>query len=197
MRLDIALIVVGDTLLNLWCGCMNPMRMRRNLMPDILLACANAERIPLADDSVHVVVTSPPYWQQRDYDLDDAGIGLEGTMQDWLEAMSRVSKEIFRVLRPDGVFWCNVGEKYLPDQTLSGMSDALKNRFIADGWYHRSTIIWSKLNPMPESLSGWRWEPCRGKVEAGGTSGDALTTNRLGKGVRLGDQTPAFFSTSA
>jgi len=46
-------------------------------MPDILLACANAERIPLADDSVHVVVTSPPYWQQRDYDLDDAGIGLD------------------------------------------------------------------------------------------------------------------------
>ena len=136
-------------------------------MPSLLLAAANAERIPLRDGCVHAVVTSPPYWQQRDYGLGEAGIGLEGTMQNWLDAMSRVSKEIFRVLRPDGVYWCNIGEKYLPDQTLSGMSDALKNRFIADGWHHKSTIIWSKPNPMPESLSGWRWERCRVKVRSG------------------------------
>lgn len=34
----------------------------------------------------------------------------------------------------------------------------------ADGWVLRSTIIWAKRSPMPESLSGWRWEKCRVKV---------------------------------
>lgn len=34
----------------------------------------------------------------------------------------------------------------------------------ADGWYWRSTVIFSKVNPMPESIQGWRWERCRVKV---------------------------------
>lgn len=34
----------------------------------------------------------------------------------------------------------------------------------ADGWYLRSGIIWHKQNPMPESVSGWRWERCRVKT---------------------------------
>jgi len=37
----------------------------------------------------------------------------------------------------------------------------------ADGWWVRSNVVWSKPNPMPESLSGWRWEQCKVKVKAG------------------------------
>ena len=39
----------------------------------------------------------------------------------------------------------------------------------ADGWYWRSTIIWAKRSPMPESISGWRWRQCRVKVGVNGT----------------------------
>lgn len=34
----------------------------------------------------------------------------------------------------------------------------------ADGWYLRSTIIWHKRSPIPESVSGWRWVPCKVKI---------------------------------
>jgi DNA modification methylase len=37
----------------------------------------------------------------------------------------------------------------------------------ADGWWVRSDVVWAKPNPMPESLSGWRWEQCKVKVKAG------------------------------
>lgn len=41
----------------------------------------------------------------------------------------------------------------------------------ADGWWLRSTVIWSKPNPMPESVNGWRWERCRAKVGNGEPDG--------------------------
>jgi len=47
---------------------------------------------------------------------------------------------------------------------------------------------------MPESLSGWRWVRCRVKVKAGGTSGDPLETNRLGKGVDLRNAPEGWFA---
>ena len=34
----------------------------------------------------------------------------------------------------------------------------------ADGWFVRSTVVWDKRNPMPESVNGWRWEKHRVKV---------------------------------
>ena len=36
---------------------------------------------------------------------------------------------------------------------------------VADGWCLRSTVIWQKLSPMPESVSGWRWRRCRIKIK--------------------------------
>lgn len=41
----------------------------------------------------------------------------------------------------------------------------------ADGWILRSTVIWHKRSPMPESISGWRWVKCRVKVSGGGGGG--------------------------
>lgn len=37
-----------------------------------------------------------------------------------------------------------------------------------DGWWVRSTVVWQKKSPMPESLSGWRWVRCRVKVDGTG-----------------------------
>jgi len=47
----------------------------------------------------------------------------------------------------------------------------------ADGWYWRSTIVWAKKSPMPESVSGWRWVKCGKKVRV---------ANRGGEGYRVG-----------
>jgi len=65
----------------------------------------------LPDESVHCVVTSPPYWGLRDYGV--AGqIGLEPTLSEFLDALVEVFREMRRVLRSDGVFWLNMGDAY-------------------------------------------------------------------------------------
>ena len=71
----------------------------------------NALQIPLADQSVHCVVTSPPYWGLRDYGV--AGqLGLEPTFDEYLTNMLRVFNEVHRVLRDDGTLWLNMGDGY-------------------------------------------------------------------------------------
>lgn len=65
----------------------------------------------LADESVHCVVTSPPYFGLRDYGMGDQ-IGLEPSPQEFVAAMVEVFREVRRVLRPDGTFWLNLGDSY-------------------------------------------------------------------------------------
>jgi DNA modification methylase len=65
----------------------------------------------LPADSVHCVVTSPPYWCLRDYGV--AGqIGLEASYQDYVAEMVAVFRDVRRVLRPDGTLWVNLGSSY-------------------------------------------------------------------------------------
>lgn len=65
----------------------------------------------LPDESVHCVMTSPPYWRQRDYGM--AGqIGLERTPEGFVSALRDVFSEVRRVLRADGTCWMNMGDKW-------------------------------------------------------------------------------------
>ena len=74
---------------------------------------SDARSIPLADQSVHCVVTSPPYFGLRIYaDNDDRGIGLESTVEDYIGNLVDVFREVRRVLRDDGVAWLNLGDSY-------------------------------------------------------------------------------------
>lgn len=75
----------------------------------------NAFQIPLADDSVDLIVTSPPYWALRAYedegDQYEGQIGAEPTPQDFLDALWAVTKECQRVIRPSGSIFVNLGDK--------------------------------------------------------------------------------------
>jgi DNA modification methylase len=71
----------------------------------------------LPDNSVHCVVTSPPYWNLRDYkDADGKSvsgqIGLEPTLEEYLDKIVMVFEEVRRVLRSDGTCWVNLGDCY-------------------------------------------------------------------------------------
>jgi DNA modification methylase len=136
----------------------------------------------LPADSVHCVVTSPPYWGLRDYGI--AGqLGLEPTPDAYVAAMVEIFREVRRVLRKDGTLWLVLGDSYAAggrgggangskQQTnvgsLLGSKDApngLKPKDLvgipwriafalqSDGWTLRQDIIWSKSNPMPESVT--------------------------------------------
>jgi DNA modification methylase len=173
-----------------------------------LVTQADARRIPLADKSVHSVVTSPPYFNLRDYGVVGQ-IGLEATLDQYLDVLVGVFAEVKRILRDDGTLWLNIGDSYAgswgaqsqpggtlsanqveaaPKQTNTGSMKKFRagnpeknggnsNRdglgpvvglkpkdlvgapwrlalaLQADGWYLRSDIIWSKPNPMPESVT--------------------------------------------
>jgi DNA modification methylase len=65
----------------------------------------------MADDSVHCIVTSPPYWNLRDYSA--AGqIGLEPTPAAYVAEIVAVFRELRRILRRDGTLWLNLGDSY-------------------------------------------------------------------------------------
>ncbi len=65
----------------------------------------------LPDESVHCVVTSPPYWGLRDYGVSGQ-LGLEPTLGEHLETMVKVFAEVRRVMRPDATLWLNYGDTY-------------------------------------------------------------------------------------
>ena len=128
---------------------------------------ADARSIPLPDQSVHCVVTSPPYFGLRVYaDNDDRGIGLESTVEEYIDNLVDVFREVWRVLRNDGVAWLNLGDSYGDGGGRLGIPERVVLTLQADGWTWRDTIIWAKKSSMPESLAGWRWERCRVKVGA-------------------------------
>jgi len=123
---------------------------------------ADARSIPLPDQSVHCVVTSPPYFGLRVYkDNDDRGIGLESTVEDYIGNLVEVFREVRRVLRDDGVAWLNLGDSYGDAGDRLGIPERVVLALQADGWIWRDTIIWAKKSAMPESLAGWRFERCR------------------------------------
>jgi len=197
----------------------------------VRLYLTDARDLPIPDNSVDCVVTSPPYWGLRDYGTgrwiggdeccdhlqvndardttqvkqvsnagtnqlgyknvcgkcgaqrDDGQLGLESTPEEYCASMVEVFREAWRVLKPTGTLWLNLGDSYVgtghkgtytdpehPDGR-NGQVIAINNRVAglkskdlvgipwrvafalqADGWYLRSDIIWSKPNPMPESV---------------------------------------------
>ena len=146
-----------------------------------MLIQADARSLPLVDGCVQCVVTSPPYFGLRDYGVSGQ-IGLEPTPDAYVAALVGVFREVRRVLKDDGVCWLNLGDSYSAKPCADGSDfrDGLANRgsrhsgglvatlkpkdllgipwrvafaLQADGWYLRSDIIWSKPNPMPESVT--------------------------------------------
>jgi len=128
-----------------------------------MLIHGDARYLPLADASVDCCITSPPYFGLRDYGHKDQ-IGLELDPKDYVEILAAVVfEEVKRVLKPLGTLWLNIGDSYAAgwkrqpegckEKDLLGipwtLAFALRNR----GWYLRSDIIWSKPNPMPESVT--------------------------------------------
>lgn len=77
----------------------------------ILLGDVRAQLRRLPAESVHCIVTSPPYWAQRDYGIEGQ-LGLEPTLGEYVEDMVDVGRELWRVLRKDGTLWLNLGDGY-------------------------------------------------------------------------------------
>ncbi len=100
--------------------------------------------------SVNCVVTSPPYFQQRDYSTD-CQIGNEKSPEDYIQNLRDVFAECYRILKDDGTLWLNLGDKY-DNGDLLGMPWRVALALKQDGWLLRSDIIWYKPNAVPSSV---------------------------------------------
>ena len=82
----------------------------------ITILRANALALPIADASVDLVVTSPPYFGLRSYqdgsEHYEGQIGSEATPAEFIDALIAATREMVRVLKPSGSIWVNLGDKY-------------------------------------------------------------------------------------
>ena len=99
---------------------------------------------------IDTIVTSPPYFQQRDYG-SKLQIGQEASPAAYVERMTELFVELKRVVKPTGSLWMVIGDKYVQGELLGmpwrvclGLKDA--------GWTLRSDCIWHKPNAMPSSV---------------------------------------------
>ena len=115
----------------------------------ILLGCAQSVLPRLPPACVDCIVTSPPYFGQRDYGV--AGqIGTEETPEEYIERLTLIFREAKRLLKPAGSLWLNLGDKY-DSLHMLGLPWRVALSLKADGWILRSDIIWHKPNAMPAS----------------------------------------------
>lgn len=102
-------------------------------------------------ESIDCCITSPPYWQKRQY--ENGGIGLENTADEYINNLLQIIDEIYRVLKPTGAFWLNIGDSYV-HKSLQGIPWRVALEMINRGWILRNNVIWNKqkggLNPQKD-----------------------------------------------
>jgi DNA modification methylase len=128
-----------------------------------------------------MIITSPPYWGQRDYNAVGQ-LGQEPTFHEYIEKLSDYFAYSYNVLTWDGSLWINLGDTYyssskgtggpskkqesnkgsrfavrkftakeLPEKSLCQIPNRFSIELQDDGWILRNTIIWHKPNQMVTS----------------------------------------------
>ena len=125
----------------------------------VLLGDALTRLKQLPASSIDCCVTSPPYYALRDYFVPGQ-IGLEPTVTDWVKNLSAVMTEVGRVLKPAGSLWLNLSDSFsrhpkfgAPAKGLLAAPERLLLALMDDGWIVRGKVIWSKPNPLPNSVA--------------------------------------------
>jgi DNA modification methylase len=90
----------------------------------VLILRSDARAMPLRDESVDCIVTSPPYWGLRDYG-DERQIGLEASPAEYVSGLLAVFREARRVLTPSGTLWLNLGDCYA--RTAGKVGERIEN----------------------------------------------------------------------
>lgn len=120
------------------------------LPPTTSVITGDARDLPISSRSIDLVVTSPPYWQKRDYGHPDQ-IGLEATPKGYVSSIMSCLNEWRRVLRPTGSVFLNVGDTYYK-RSLVGIPGRIEAAAVDDGWIVRNRIIWAKDAGMPDPV---------------------------------------------
>lgn len=122
--------------------------------------------IEVESDSVQVVLSSPPYWNLRNYGLKNVGntpLGLEKTHTEFIKALSKHLRDVRRVLKDTGSFFLNIGDTYRAGENFLIPTRLLLNLCDNEGWYYVNEIIWQKSTGIPQGKTK-RLQPIYEKV---------------------------------
>lgn len=113
------------------------------------ILCGDAEQTlrSFPDELVDTIVTSPPYFQKRDYGVDGQ-LGREDDLPQYIERLVQVFREARRVLKPTGSLWIVLGDTHRQGAAL-GVPWRVALAIQPLGWTLRSDVIWHKPNAMP------------------------------------------------
>ena len=106
---------------------------------------------PLEPDSVHLVVTSPPYWTLKEYPVTNGQLGWIADYEEFLEELDRVWRRCFRALVPGGRLICVVGDVCLSRRrnhgrhTVVPLHAAIQERCRRIGFDNLAPVIWHKI----------------------------------------------------
>src|SRR4029077_644335 len=103
------------------------------------------------DDSVHLVVTSPPYWILKKYDIMNGQLGMVQDYRAFLDELSKAILECYRVLIPGGRFVCVVGDVCLPRRkagkhVVYPLHSDITIRARDAGFDNLTPILWYKIS---------------------------------------------------
>lgn len=123
--------------------------------------------LPLADESVDCIVTSPPYWGLRRYGSSPEEFGC-GSLGEYLSDWLRLSSELWRVLKRDGTFWLNIGDCAIGsggaggDHNKSGAKSHIPKYKQGDSWLRRHQ--WGNIPAI--LTTSMQMEPAPGTQDA-------------------------------
>ncbi|TGM87934.1 DNA-methyltransferase [Leptospira licerasiae] len=123
-----------------------------NLQNKVIVGDALQVLQKIPSNTVHTVITSPPYFNLRDYGMKGQ-IGHENTLEEYVQKLVNVFREIRRVLREDGTVWINLGDSY---------NSSWKNRIHSDSW-ERNKEFGKRVNEPSKLTSAPRIESLKRK----------------------------------
>ena len=121
---------------------------KRLISPRTDIYMGDARSLPLQSGDADVVITSPPYWLKRDYEVVGQ-IGQEATPDEYVDNLLECMKEWRRVLPPWASVFINIGDTY-HNGSLASTPFRLEIAAQRDGWTLRNRIIWAKDAGMPD-----------------------------------------------
>ncbi len=108
-------------------------------------SCENMNEVE--DESVQLILTSPPYFSKRVY-RKDKGLGNESTPSEYIKNLYNIFQECYRVLRNDGSLYLNIADTRI-NGSLGMIPEQLITKMISEGdWKLKHKIIWKKTNPI-------------------------------------------------
>ncbi len=103
----------------------------------------------LPSASIDFCMTSPPYWNQREY--SNGGIGLEEDYIGYIRNLLKITREIHRVLKDEGSFWLNLGDSYVNKRQIGVPWRVALALTDQQGWIMRNDVVWHKIKGMDTS----------------------------------------------